>query len=662
LTVIVDWDPLPQGGEEETVSIRYTTAMSRVYNNKQIELLAPAGTFEIFKELMHSSCDAVYCGGSQLNMRMIRKGYNLSREELREAVFLAREADKNIYITVNSLLDENELAEAEEYLIFLEEIGPDAIIIQDTAILSLINRLKLSIPLHASVMMNVHNTEMINVLEAHGIKRVVLSREMPLSEVKAIAKQTNVELEYFTHGDMCVAHGSLCYYSSYLFGMSSNRGRCLKPCRWPYTQPTQPQGASGHPFSLAVKDMNLYAHLRELLDAGVVSFKIEGRMRSKEFITGLVDTYGRALDAFLADPLGQMRPESSAVEPFKKRDFSTGYAFGVPGLENINTRGEGTGDFYSTKKMFSTPTKEREVDAVQTEKLRARLLEIHRTLKPSPGQPGLSVRVNSIEQGRRVLKSGSGIRRIYLSSEPFAPVMPFTLSELDGFQKECRKSDITLFLAFPRMVTDSQFSLFRAYLAQKPSVDGFLLSNLGLFRLFEGEEYQLTCDSSMNIYNPQAAAFYEEAGAKGWTSSIELPAPSLIRLPTLAAAAGCTGEAELIYHGLPDVMYLDHDVSGRKADSWFLETEAGRLQIKRDYWNHYHLLPVKELTLMPLTDIFMKSGYDLLRLELQAYGPEETSSIMKAALTCMDHPEKGDLVLESLQAQSKGCTYGAYQY
>ena len=328
--------------------------MNRIFNGRSLELLAPAGTFDIYKTIIDSRCDAVYCGGEVLNMRLIRKGYNLSNEELKEAVYLANERDKKVYITVNSLLDPSELTQAEDYLSFLEEIQPHGLIIQDAAVLDFVNRKKLNLTLHSSVMMNIHNLDMIRFFEKQGVSRVVLSREMSLKDIRELSARTDMELEYFTHGDMCVAHGAQCLYSSWLFGMSGSRGRCLKPCRWPYSRPGTEEDK---PFPLAVKDLSMYSYLSDMILAGVSSFKIEGRMREKEFIAKLINRYGEALDRFLEDPYGASHGDPEDMEPFKKRDYSSGYAFGTPGVENINTRGEGSGKFYSTGKMFSTPTR-----------------------------------------------------------------------------------------------------------------------------------------------------------------------------------------------------------------------------------------------------------------------------------------------------------------
>lgn len=167
-------------------------------------------------------------------MRLMRKGFNFSLEEITEAVKIAHGLGKKVYVTVNNLLNEGELEEAEAYLRFLESAGPDAIIVQDFAVLSLVREMGLNIKVHSSVMMNVHNVEMVRALQEMGVTRVVTSREMDLMTTRYLQQATGMELEYFVHGDMCSVHGANCYFSSMVFGMSSNRGKCLKPCRWDY--------------------------------------------------------------------------------------------------------------------------------------------------------------------------------------------------------------------------------------------------------------------------------------------------------------------------------------------------------------------------------------------------------------------------------------------
>ena len=623
--------------------------MQREFNGRPLELLAPAGTFDIYKDLIDSSCDAVYCGGQVLNMRMIRKGYNLSNQELKAAVDLANEKGKKVYITVNSLLDQEELPVAEEYLDFLEEIRPHGLIIQDAAVLDLVREKGITLPLHSSVMMNVHNLDMIRFLEKQGVSRVVLSREMPLSEVRALSFQTKMEFEYFTHGDMCVTHGSQCLYSSYLFGMSSNRGRCLKPCRWSFSRP----GHDGEkPFPLAVKDLCLYSHLSDMILAGISSFKIEGRMRQKEFVLDLVNRYGEALDCFLDDPLAGTHADMEDMMPFRKRDYSTAYAFGKPGISNINTRGEGSGKFYSTGKMFSVPTKEKEIESP------AEILSGESAV-PN-GQLKMTVRVNSPHQARLALQYG--VHRIYLSAEPFAPEKPASLEELQELARDCGREGAELFLSLPRMMSDSQSDLFRAYFQKKPEVQGVLAGHPGVWEILDPHKTPLICDTPMNLYNARAIRFYADRGASGWTPSLELPFSSLLSLPRAVEELGCQAEGEVVLHGLPTMMFMDHDVSCSGEDRMELVTPASSLEIRKDWWERYHLLPHKELTLLPRLAELINCGYRMFRLELQGYTPEAAESVLKVCRECLDNPSEGAESFKTLKPVRGGFTYGAQQF
>lgn len=649
--------------------------MARLFGGRNIELLAPAGTFEILREILATPCDAVYLGGQNLNMRMIRKGYNLSREELAEAVSLAARAGKALYIAVNSLAGREELNEAADYLEFLAGLGPSALIVQDPAVISLAQRHCPGIPLHASVMMNVHSLSGVRFLKRHGIRRVVLSREMPLAAAARIAAQSSVELEYFAHGDMCVAHGSQCLYSSYLFGQSSNRGRCLKPCRWPFSDPCERDGPEdgSRSYPLAVKDMNMIARIPDLLAAGISSLKIEGRMRQGDFIARLVREYAEALDAFLADPLGWQPPKQERMEAFRKRDWSTGYAFGLPGQGNLNRRGEGTGAFYSTGKMFSQPTEEREIPR----------------FNPVPGPagskadrgPALTVRVNSAAQGRLALEFGP--RRIYLSAEPLLAALPASppssdfsgpclpgaaapcvpalpeRGELEAFRRECRDALCELYIALPRMMGDDQTEIFRQWLKGGPAADGFLVTHGGALDWLRGSGYALAGDWTLNAYSGEASRFWAAEGLETLAASTELPFASLAAFP-----ADCPEglEAEAVFHGLIPVMYLDHDVSGRQSPKAELETPAGRLTVMRDCWNRYHLFPRKELTLLPKAPELAASGFGFLRAEIQAYPDGAARAVLAACRTALNDPERGQGALEGITPTGGGFTYGAHGY
>ncbi|MDO8137960.1 MAG: peptidase U32 family protein, partial [Candidatus Brocadiales bacterium] len=254
----------------------------------KLELLAPTGKWEALEAVIEAGADAVYLGGKQYNMRLHRKDYNFDQEGLARAVDFAHTRGKRLYVTVNSLLGTVEAEELPGYLEFLESIGVDAVIIQDLAVISAVRELGLNLPIHASTMMNVHSVEMALELADLGISRVITSRDISLSQVKEIHETTGLEVEYFIHGDMCVAQSGLCYSSGILFGKSANRGECMKPCRWNYTiienssKEEAVELASGH--FLAIKNLCLLNHLPELAHAGVSSLKIEGRMRHARFL------------------------------------------------------------------------------------------------------------------------------------------------------------------------------------------------------------------------------------------------------------------------------------------------------------------------------------------------------------------------------------------
>ncbi|MEF9992232.1 MAG: peptidase U32 family protein [Romboutsia sp.] len=367
--------------------------MSRYFNGQEVELLAPAGNFEIFKKVIYSGADAIYLGGKIFNMRMHRKDFNFSDIELEEAINLAHSLGKKVYITVNNLLSADDLEQAEKYLIYLDKIKPDALIVQDMSVIKLINDLGLSLNLHSSVMMNVHNFETIERLKELRITRVVASRDIDLSTIKQFSVRTDVEFEYFVHGYMCVAHGAQCIYSGMLFGKSSNRGLCMKPCRWGFKMNKDEQQYDTT-FPMAVKDMYMYENIPELIEAGVVSFKIEGRMRESDYLVELINYYSDAIDRYIQDPFVYNRKKNTKeLHDKRKRDFSTAYAFGKPGLSNINERYEGTVKFYSTGKVFSKPIDENELNNKRIDEIKA-ILE---SKVESNQQTQLSVKVNSYE-------------------------------------------------------------------------------------------------------------------------------------------------------------------------------------------------------------------------------------------------------------------------
>ncbi|MDR0269198.1 U32 family peptidase [Paenibacillus sp.] len=645
--------------------------MSRWFGEKEIELLAPVGTFEIFKEVIQAPCDAVYFGGPVFNMRLMRKGYNFSLEEITEAVRIAHELGKKVYVTVNNLLSETEVEGAKEYLRFLEQAGVDALIVQDFAVLSLVREMGLKLPLHASVMMNVQNLEMVKALQEFGVERCVTSREMDLQTARYIQNQTGMELEYFVHGDMCVAHGASCSYSSMVFGMSGSRGKCMKPCRWDYRVKKDGYVFPAE-FPLAVKDMYMYENIPELIESGICSFKIEGRMRDASFVLMLVNSYADAIDRYIADPVGFDRSKDAKhLYENRKRDFSTAYAFGKPGLSNINRRYEGTGKFYSTGRVFSTPTSERELTDQRIDEIRGQLVSVKETVKKAPSTAmaaRLTVKVNNMDQARAAIEEG--IDDLYLSGDIFLPDLPFTREDIDSL---CTiKGHTKVYLGLPRMMTELHMEQYRQLLSwKKLAIDGLLVTNLGAIHAFKDLGYPMIGDTSLNVYNHLAAKFYGNQGLQRVTLSAELTAGHLGEALTYSELP-----LEMIVHGSPTVMYMDHDLYENteilepigEEDNHYVDnsvlvlmTDKGENPVYRDRQGRNHLLLSKELCYLPILRALGEAGVTCFRIEGATYKVNELRTIIRAYQQALKQEEE-DLSANNLQPVYAGYTLGSLQF
>ena len=640
--------------------------MARFFNNKKVELLAPAGTMETFRSMIKANCDAIYLGGKSLNMRMIRKGYNLTDEEIEEAIKMAHEVDKKVYVTVNNMMNDYEIDEAAEYLHWLNNIKVDGIIIQDLSILQICKEQKLNkFAIHSSIMMNVHNIESVKTLQEFGVSRVVLSREMDLKTAKNLQNVTGIETEYFTHGDMCTVNGANCYYSSLLWGSSSNRGRCLKPCRWEYKIKKDGYLYSTE-YPLAAKDMYMYEHIPELIEACVTSFKIEGRMRETDFIVDLVNTYGEAIDRYIEDPLSfDRKKQAQKLFENRKRDFITAYAFGKPGLDFINTRYEGTGKFYSTGKVFSVPSEEPEITPAVLASAQTELSSIK---SDACSKNNLSVKVNNYEQAELCIKAN--INRVYISCEVLQPDEFMALEQLQHLVNI--KGTTEIYLALPQMMNELQFDIIDHYLDKYGHLfDGLLLSNLGAIRKYSGR-FKLVSDYNLNIYNHKALDFYKEQGVSEFTVSIEAKNNELAKFCSLSQEV-----LELIVHGPIRVMYLDHNLydnikalqpveaGGNKYidDSILvMMTDKGENPVYIDQNGKNHLVTSKELCLLPLLQHFSFDKPSSFRIEGQTYNLEELKYIIDIYQEAIDDKSKCKDLYEHMESCRAGFTLGALSH
>lgn len=640
--------------------------MARYFNGKKIELLAPSGTLETFKSMVKANCDAIYFGGQSLNMRMIRKGFNFSDEDIIEAVKLAHENGKKAYVTVNNMLTNDEINEAAEYLHFLNNVGVDGIIVQDTAILQLCKENNFNnFELHSSVMMNVHNLEMIKTLKQFGVSRVVLSREMDLKTAKQLQSVTGIETEYFVHGDMCTVNDANCYYSSIVLNNSSNRGRCFKPCRWPYL--IKKDGfLYNTEYPLAAKDMYMYENIPELIEANVTSFKIEGRMRDTDFIVALVNSYGAAIDRYIDNPIGFDRKQGSGeLYEHRKRDFTTTFAFGKPGLDFINTRYEGTGKFYSTGKVFSVPTEELEM----TDRLIGELKnEISKFSSNKPSTHDISVKVNNFEQAKLCIELE--VDRIYLPCEVFLPDRFISLEELKSLNTS--KNNTKIYLDLPQNMDELQADIVDQYLQSYGYLfDGLLVSNLGAARKY-ANKYPVIANFNMNIYNYKAVEFYKNLGVKEATVSIETKRNELGSFISNSELP-----LELIIHGPLKVMYLDYNLyentkalqPREKAENNYVDnnilvmmTDKGENPVYIDQNNRNHLLTSKELCLLPVINDLNFNKPLSFRVEGQTYKLEELKHIIETYKKALDNTAGQEGLFSELNSFRAGFTLGALSF
>ncbi len=277
-------------------------------STNKLELLAPAGTLDVFATAVEQGADAVYIGAPTLNARALARHF--SYEEIAAMIAYGHTHGVKVYIAMNSLMKEEEIPEVIELLSVLSCLKPDALIIQDLGLYSLIRKYFPSLTVHASTLMAAHNSQAVCHFKGMGFKRVVLAREMTLSEIHEIHKQCDVELEVFVHGALCFSYSGLCLFSSFQGGKSGLRGRCVQPCRRRYTWKGKGRGpGSGYLFSM--NDLESVDFIPKIKAAGITSVKIEGRMRSASYVGAVVKAYRMVIDA--GDQCKDVMPEARSL-------------------------------------------------------------------------------------------------------------------------------------------------------------------------------------------------------------------------------------------------------------------------------------------------------------------------------------------------------------
>lgn len=334
---------------------------------KKVELLCPGGDLEKLKQAIRYGADACYIAGQAYGLRT-RAG-NFTPEEMVEALDFAHSHGAKVYVVANLLAHEGEDAAAADYFRTLENLGVDAVLISDPGLIAICQEVTPNLPIHLSTQASALNYRTLNFWQEQGLERVVLGRETSLEEIKELKARCSIELEYFVHGAMCVSYSGRCVLSNHLLLRDANRGGCAQPCRWIYdlygpaacgspllakrptkekaserasfAQITSEQAASKSdieqdlPFSLSAADLALIDYLPELIEAGVDSLKIEGRMKSLHYVATVTNVYRAAIDCYYADPEAY-RPDPDWKRELAKaaqRQFSTGFLLGRPTAE-----------------------------------------------------------------------------------------------------------------------------------------------------------------------------------------------------------------------------------------------------------------------------------------------------------------------------------------
>ena len=305
---------------------------------KKIELLAPAGDINKLKTAVEYGADAVYLGGESFGLRKASK--NFSMEDIKWATNYLHERGKKIHVTLNIIPHNHDMEGVEDYIKELYEIGVDALIVADPGMFMKVKEVAPDFPIHISTQGSVTNVEAVKFWQKLGAERVVMARELSLKEVADIIKEVgdSIEVETFAHGAMCMSYSGRCLLSNYMTGRDANMGDCAQPCRYKYHLVEEKRPGEYFPieehdegtFIMNSKDLCMIEHIDEMIEAGIASLKIEGRVKSEYYLATVIRSYRMAIDAYYRDP-ENYKYDPSLLEEIKKvshRDFTTGFFFG----------------------------------------------------------------------------------------------------------------------------------------------------------------------------------------------------------------------------------------------------------------------------------------------------------------------------------------------
>lgn len=447
------------------------------------ELLAPCGSPEALHAALRGGADAVYLGGTLLNARM--KARNFDDAAMRDAITACHRAGVRLYVTMNTLVYDREMDTALRYAARLYEEGADALIVADLGFARLLREYLPDMPLHASTQAGVHNTEAVRYLAQAGFCRAVCARELCGDDIAHMVRESPIGIEMFVHGAMCVCHSGQCLFSSMVGGRSGNRGECAQPCRMMYNRGEYP---------LSLKDMCLAGHIREICASGVESLKIEGRMKSPDYVYAVVSAYRRLLDEGRDATDGEIRAMASV---FSRGGFSDGYYTGKISPAMLGVRSDA--DIAATRRTGNAAMKavRRDLPPVTVERVpptlpnkaewTAHFRSAADSAEKAPAAPTRSARFERASQ----IAGADFFDVIYL------PLRRFAAGRANG-------------VVLDPVLTDRELSEARRLLC-RAAEDGarhVLLSNIGQLSLVEGLPVTVHGDFRLNIVNQLSASLY----------------------------------------------------------------------------------------------------------------------------------------------------------
>lgn len=304
------------------------------------ELLAPGGSLEKLKIAIEYGADAVYVGGEAFSLRVAAE--NFSVDELKKGIEFAHQRGKKVYLTANILPHNKDIDAFSDYILEVKELGFDAVLVADPGIFALVRELAPDLPIHISTQANNVNYKSAEFWYNQGAERVVLAREMSMAEIKEIREKTpaDLELEAFVHGAMCISYSGRCLLSNYMTARDSNQGACAHPCRWNYSLMEETRPGEYMPvyenergtFIFNSKDLCMIEHIPEIVESGITSLKLEGRVKTAYYVATIVKAYREEIDRYLADPENYVfdKKQLDEIKKVSHRPYSTGFYYGKP--------------------------------------------------------------------------------------------------------------------------------------------------------------------------------------------------------------------------------------------------------------------------------------------------------------------------------------------